>query len=52
MKSVLVTGANGQLGKCIEKISSNYADIKFQFANASKLDINRCRFSEYSIFGR
>lgn len=39
MKTVLVTGANGQLGKCIQKIAANYTDIKFHFKTSSELDI-------------
>ena len=30
---VLVTGANGQLGKCIKEALSNYPDFEFFFAS-------------------
>ncbi len=36
---VLVTGANGQLGKSLEFISVNYPDIQFNFFSSSDLDI-------------
>ncbi|WP_298901110.1 dTDP-4-dehydrorhamnose reductase [uncultured Psychroserpens sp.] len=43
MKSkVLVTGANGQLGKTIKEISSNYIEsITFVFVEKSELDITK-----------
>ncbi|WP_420571261.1 dTDP-4-dehydrorhamnose reductase [Kordia sp.] len=39
MKTVLVTGANGQLGQCIQKIQNTHSDINFQFKSSSELDI-------------
>ncbi len=39
MKSVLVTGANGQLGQCIRKIAPKYSHIEFLFKNSKELDI-------------
>lgn len=39
MKSVLITGANGQLAKCFEKIHTNFPDFQFHFIASSKLDI-------------
>lgn len=39
MKSVLVTGANGQLAKCFEKIQGNFPDFQFHFIASSSLDI-------------
>ncbi|AXG68959.1 dTDP-4-dehydrorhamnose reductase [Kordia sp. SMS9] len=39
MKSVLVTGANGQLGQCIQKIQAAHSDINFHFASIDELDI-------------
>lgn len=39
MKRVLVTGANGQLGKSIEKIASNYPELQFGFKNSKELDV-------------
>ena len=39
MKTVLVTGANGQLGKSIHRIASNYSELKFIFTDVADLDI-------------
>ncbi|QHI37478.1 dTDP-4-dehydrorhamnose reductase [Kordia antarctica] len=39
MKTVLVTGANGQLGQCIQKIQQQHKEIKFHFKSSSELDI-------------
>lgn len=39
MKRVLVTGANGQLGKSIQKIASDYSGLQFVFKNSKDLDI-------------
>ncbi|CAM3419277.1 dTDP-4-dehydrorhamnose reductase [Zobellia roscoffensis] len=39
MKSVLVTGANGQLGQSIQKIASSYPELDFVFASSNELDI-------------
>ena len=39
MKRVLVTGANGQLGKSINRISTNYSELKFVFTDVAELDI-------------
>ncbi len=39
MKTVLVTGANGQLGKSIHRIASNYPELKFIFTDVADLDI-------------
>lgn len=39
MISVLVTGANGQLGECIKSLQSKYANINFVFTNRVNLDI-------------
>ncbi|TDY13578.1 dTDP-4-dehydrorhamnose reductase [Meridianimaribacter flavus] len=38
-KSVLVTGANGQLGKCIEELSLNFEELNFIFKSSKELDI-------------
>ena len=38
MKRILVTGAAGQLGKCIQKLATQYPDCSFTFM--SKLDLN------------
>lgn len=37
---ILVTGANGQLGKCIKDASANYPEFDFLFASRSELDID------------
>ncbi|MDT0689626.1 dTDP-4-dehydrorhamnose reductase [Salegentibacter sp. F188] len=43
MKSILVTGASGQLGRCFEKLSSQYSQFDFVFMSSSELDItNKC----------
>lgn len=39
MKRVLVTGANGQLGQCLQKIVASYPDLEFSFKDAEQLDI-------------
>lgn len=39
MKTVLVTGANGQLGHCIQKIQHQHSDIHFHFKSSKELDI-------------
>tara|TARA_R110001606_G_scaffold393219_2_gene562951 strand:- start:1869 stop:2645 length:777 start_codon:yes stop_codon:yes gene_type:complete len=39
MKKILVTGANGQLGQCIQKIAPLYKDLEFTFKNSKDLDI-------------
>ena len=38
-KNVLVTGANGQLGKCLEELSIQHPSINFIFKNSQGLDI-------------
>ncbi len=39
MKTVLVTGSNGQLGKCLQDISINSTNIKWIFKSSHDLDI-------------
>jgi len=39
MKKILVTGANGQLGKCIQDAVAEYPDLKFVFVSKDELDI-------------
>lgn len=39
MKKILVTGANGQLGQCIQKIAGQYPEIKFDFKSSNELEI-------------
>jgi dTDP-4-dehydrorhamnose reductase len=39
MKTVLVTGASGQLGKCIQKVTENEITIDWLFMDSSEIDI-------------
>lgn len=39
MKTILVTGANGQLGKCFQKKATGYNGFNFLFASSTELDI-------------
>lgn len=39
MIRVLVTGANGQLGKSIHKVAHGYPELRFFFKNSNELDI-------------
>ena len=39
MKKVLVTGANGQLGRCIQDAASRFSDLEFVFVSKEELDI-------------
>jgi dTDP-4-dehydrorhamnose reductase len=39
VKNILVTGANGQLGKCLNELSVMYSLINFVFTNSQELDI-------------
>ncbi len=39
MKKILVTGANGQLGKCIKDASLNFPDLEFDFKTREDLNI-------------
>jgi dTDP-4-dehydrorhamnose reductase len=39
MANVLITGANGQLGSEIQKISNQYPELKFSFTDVAELDI-------------
>ena len=39
MKKILVTGADGQLGKSIQKLSVAHSKLKFVFKNSKQLDI-------------
>ncbi len=40
MKSILVTGASGQLGRCFQKHSEKYSGWNFQFLSSKQLDIS------------
>jgi len=39
MKTILVTGANGQLGECFKKQSAKHPDLNFIFCASGELDI-------------
>lgn len=39
MKNILVTGTNGQLGKCFQKEASNYSGFHFLYTTPEELDI-------------
>ena len=39
MKTILVTGANGQLGQCLQKHSKKYPNFTFLFCSSKDLDI-------------
>ena len=41
MKQILVTGANGQLGRELQGLSPNYPEYRFFFTDVDKLDITR-----------
>jgi len=47
LKKILVTGANGQLGQCIQKIAPNFKNFQFIFKDSRALDItNKCTLKE------
>lgn len=39
MKKILVTGANGQLGRCIQDAAADFPDLEFVFVSKETLDI-------------
>lgn len=39
MKTVLVTGANGQLGTCLKDVAKSHKNSSFIFTNSSELDV-------------
>lgn len=39
MKKILITGANGQLGRCIKDAAANFPDLEFLFVSKEELDI-------------
>ena len=39
MKTILITGANGQLGNELRLIEKNYPDYRFLFTDVEELDI-------------
>ncbi len=50
MKKVLVTGASGQLGRCIKKLSSRYQEFEFTYTTSEELDL--ALFGVVSVFFR
>ncbi len=46
MKSILVTGAKGQLGQCFSKLAGNYPDLEFTFTTSEEFDL-----SQFGIMG-
>src|SRR5574344_1874814 len=55
MKTILITGANGQLGSAINKIHSNYCEYNFVFTDREELDITSqeavsCFLDKYNVF--
>jgi dTDP-4-dehydrorhamnose reductase len=40
MKKILVTGANGQLAKCMKDVANNYSELELHFVTRSQLDIS------------
>ncbi len=48
MRKILVTGANGQLGRCIKDAAAQFSDFNFVFVSKEELDIeNVDLLSEY-----
>jgi len=41
MKTVLVTGANGQLGLAIKAACANFPKLQFVFASKAELDVTK-----------
>jgi dTDP-4-dehydrorhamnose reductase len=41
LKSVLVTGANGQLGRSIQQLATSHPSFKFHFVGRDQLDLSR-----------
>ena len=39
MKTILVTGSNGQLGNCIARLQNDFSQYKFLFADLPEIDI-------------
>lgn len=44
---ILVTGASGQLGQCIQKIEENYPSLKMHFTDSQALNITKKREIEH-----
>jgi dTDP-4-dehydrorhamnose reductase len=50
MKSILVTGASGQLAQCFQKLTREYGHFEFVFMDSSELDVtNKCNITQ--LFG-
>ena len=50
MKTVLVTGANGQLGQCLKNYEKSHSDLNFIFKTSSELDItNKSNIEEICL---
>ena len=43
MKKILVTGAKGQLGRCIKDASAEFPDLEFVFVSKEELDIENAQ---------
>ena len=43
VKKVLVTGANGQLGKCLQDIAPGFSEYEFTFVSREALDIENLK---------
>ena len=44
IKSILVTGKNGQLGQSLQKIAKDYPEFIFTFVGREELDLNQSQF--------
>lgn len=47
MKKVLVTGANGQLGRCIKDAAINYPLLEIHFVSRNELDIDQLESTQH-----
>lgn len=53
MKKILITGCNGQLGKSIKKISSQYPQFSFVYTDIEELDItNKQSVIDFFVEGK
>lgn len=41
MKKIVVTGANGQLGRCIKDAAAEFSDLEFVYVSKEELDIEK-----------
>lgn len=46
MKTILVTGANGQLGQCFQKQAKKYPNYRYLFCSSAELDITSLKSLE------